>query len=74
MIMVPTLHDASILWIVIHIAMTVKTGDQPSLPSMDAQIYATEISDTRGDTSMHSHAHSSIRAVVRGVCSDQRKT
>lgn len=37
------------LWIVMHIAMTVKTGDQPSLPNMDAQICATEFSRTRGE-------------------------
>lgn len=35
------------LWIVIHIAMTVKTGDQPSLPNIDAQIYATGLSNPR---------------------------
>jgi len=45
---IPTLHDASMLWIVMHIAMTVKTGDQPSLPNMDAQICATEISNSQG--------------------------
>jgi len=47
-----------------HIAMTVKTGDQPSLPNMDAQICVTGISNARGDASMHSHAHSSIHAIV----------
>lgn len=52
------------LWIVMHIAMTVKTGDQPSLPSMDAQIYSTEVRDTRGGVSIHLHGHSSIRAIV----------
>ena len=45
---VPTLHEASMLWIVMHIAMTVKTGDQPSLPNMDAQICVTEVNDTWG--------------------------
>lgn len=43
---IPTLQEASMLWIVIQIAMTVKTGDQPSLPKIDAQIYATELSNT----------------------------
>jgi len=41
------------LWIVMHIAMTVKTGDQPSLPNMDAQICATEVNDTQGGGHQH---------------------
>ena len=45
---IPTLHEASMLWIVMQIAMTVKTGDQPSRPSMDAQICVAGINDTRG--------------------------
>lgn len=52
------------LWIVIHIAMTVKTGDQPSLPSMDAQIFATQLSNAQRRGVTHSHAHLSIRAVL----------
>lgn len=61
---IPTLHEASMLWIVMHIAMTVKTGDQPSRPSMDAQICAAEVNDTRKGASMHLHVHLSIRAAV----------
>ena len=53
MVEVPTLHEASILWIVMHIAMTVKTGDQPSLPNMDAQICTAEVNDTRGGGRQH---------------------
>ena len=40
-----TLQEASILCIVMHIAITVKTGDQPSLPNMEAQIYVNELSN-----------------------------
>jgi len=50
---IPTLHDASMLCIVMHIAMTVKTGDQPSLPNMDAQICNTEVSNFQGGGRKH---------------------
>ena len=53
------------LWIVMHIAMTVKTGDQPSPPNMDAQIWAIQLSNAGGrGVNTHSHARSSIRAIV----------
>ena len=67
MVKIPTLHEASMLWIVMHIAMTVKTGDQPSLPNMDAQICFTEVSNTKGGENTHLHGHLSIRAVVPSV-------
>ena len=35
-----TLHEASMLWIVIQMAMTLKVGDQSS-PRMEAHIWAT---------------------------------
>ena len=62
---IPTLQEASMLWIVKHIAMTVKTGDQPSLPNMDAQICATKLSGVRKrGVDTNSHVHSSIRAII----------
>jgi hypothetical protein len=48
MVEIPTLQEASMLWIVMHIAITVKTGDQPSLPNIDAQICAPALSNTPG--------------------------
>lgn len=55
MVEIPTLHEASMLWIVMHIAMTVKTGDQPSRPSMDAQICVAEVNDTRVGASAYTY-------------------
>ena len=63
-----TLQEASMLWIVKHIAMTVKTGDQPSLPNIDAQICATKLNNyLEGGVDTNSHAHSSIHAIIRSI-------
>ena len=62
MVEIPTLQEASMLWIVMHIAMTVKTGDQPSLPNMDAQIYVIRLS--MPEDGVQEHTYMPVRVYV----------